>query len=131
MEIKWKINMLQQLDCDDKTIVQPDVLVLYDAGRLSGNTILGAPDLVVEVLSKATRKKDMFVKLNKYMNAGVKEYWMVDFEKMKVIVYDFLHENYPVIYGIHDVVPVGIFEGECQIDFGEIYEYLKSFGMVE
>lgn len=120
-----------QLDGDDKTIVQPDVLVLCDAGRLSGNTILGAPDLVVEVLSKATRKKDMFVKLNKYMNAGVKEYWMVDFEKMKVIVYDFLHENYPVIYGIHDVVPVGIFEGECQIDFGEIYEYLKSFGLVE
>lgn len=109
MEIKWKINMLQQLDCDDKTIVQPDVLVLCDAGRLSGNTILGAPDLVVEVLSKVTRKKDMFVKLNKYMNAGVKEYWMVDFEKMKVIVYDFLHENYSVIYGIHDVVPVGTF----------------------
>ena len=70
-----------QLDCDNKTIVQPDVLVLCDTSRLSGNTIWGAPDFVVEVLSKSTRKKDMFVKLNKYMNAGVREYWMVDFDK--------------------------------------------------
>lgn len=120
-----------QLDCDDKTIVQPDVLVLCDTSRLSGNTIWGAPDFVVEVLSNSTRKKDMFVKLNKYMNAGVREYWMVDFDKMKVVVYDFAGENYPVIYGIHDVIPVGIFGGECQIDFGEIYDYLKSFSLVE
>ena len=120
-----------QLDCDNKTIVQPDVLVLCDTSRLSGNTIWGAPDFVVEVLSKSTRKKDMFVKLNKYMNAGVREYWMVDFDKMKVVVYDFAGENYPVIYGIHDVIPVGIFGGECQIDFGEIYDYLKSFSLVE
>ena len=56
---------------------------------------------------------------------------MVDFDKMKVVVYDFAHENYPVIYGIHDVIPVGIFGGECQIDFREIYDYLKSFSLVE
>lgn len=42
-----------QLDCDNKTIVQPDVLVLCDTSRLSGNTIWGAPDFVVEVLSKS------------------------------------------------------------------------------
>ena len=57
-----------QLDCDDKTIVQPDVLVLCDTGRLSGNTITGAPDFIVEVLSKSTKKKDMFIKLNKYLH---------------------------------------------------------------
>ena len=119
-----------QLDCDDKTIVQPDVLVLCDTGKLSGNTISGAPDFIVEVISKSTRKKDMFLKLNKYMEAGVREYWMVDFEKMKVMVYDFNHDNYPIIYGTDSVVPVGIFEGECEIDFEEICEYLKSFSLL-
>lgn len=119
-----------QLDCDDKTIVQPDVLVLCDTGKLSGNTISGAPDFIVEVISKSTRKKDMFLKLNKYMEAGVREYWMVDFEKMKVLVYDFNHDNYPIIYGTDSVVPVGIFDGECEIDFGEICEYLKSFSLL-
>lgn len=119
-----------QLDCDDKTIVQPDVLVLCDVSRLSGNTISGAPDFIVEVLSKSTKKKDMFIKLNKYMNAGVREYWMVDFDKMKIPVYDFEHDNYPVLYGTDSVIPVGIFDGECTIDFGEITEYLKSFSLI-
>lgn len=119
-----------QLDCDDKTIVQPDVLVLCDVGRLSGNTISGAPDFIVEVLSKSTKKKDMFIKLNKYMNAGVHEYWIVDFDQLKILVYDFEHDNYPTIYGVDSVVPVGIFGGECKIDFKEIYEYLKSFSLL-
>ena len=37
-----------QLDCDEKTIVQPDVLILCDVSKLSGNTIVGAPDFIVE-----------------------------------------------------------------------------------
>ena len=119
-----------QIDCDDKTIVQPDVLVLCDTSKLLGNTISGAPDLIVEVLSKSTRKKDMFLKLNKYMEAGVREYWMIDLDKEKVLVYDFEHDNYPILYGMDAVVPVGIFSGECKVDFGEIYEYLKSFSLV-
>ena len=46
-----------QLDCDEKTIVQPDVLILCDVSKLSGNTIVGAPDFIVEILSPSTRKK--------------------------------------------------------------------------
>lgn len=72
----------------------------------------------------------MFIKLNKYMNAGVREYWMVDFDKMKILVYDFEHDNYPVLYGVDSVIPVGIFDGGCKIDFGEISEYLKSFALI-
>ena len=55
-----------QLDCDDKTIVQPDVLILCDRSKYTPQRIVGAPDFVVEVLSKSTREKDMFLKLNKY-----------------------------------------------------------------
>lgn len=119
-----------QLDCDDKTIVQPDVLVLCDRDKLTGNTIYGVPDFIAEVLSKSTRKKDMFLKLNKYMNAGVREYWMIDPEKQKVLVYDFEHDNYPVIYGFDTVVPIAMFAGECEVDFQEIYDYLKSFSLL-
>ena len=70
------------------------------------------------------------MKLNKYMEAGVREYWMIDLDKEKVLVYDFEHDNYPILYGMDAVVPVGIFSGECKVDFGEIYEYLKSFSLV-
>ena len=114
-----------QLDCDDRTMVQPDVLVVCDRERIHMNCVYGAPDFIVEIMSKATRKKDSIIKLNKYMNAGVREYWMVDTESRKVVVYDFAHEEYPVIYGGEDKVPVGIFDGECKVDFGEIYEHMN------
>lgn len=114
-----------QLDCDNKTMLQPDVLVVCDRSKIIRRCVCGAPDFVVEILSPATRKKDMFVKLNKYMNAGVREYWIIDPEQKKILSYDLEHLNYPVIYGFDAKVPVGIFGGECTVDFAAIYEYIS------
>ena len=87
-----------QLDCDDKTIVQPDVLILCDRSKYTPQRIVGAPDFVVEVLSKSTREKDMFLKLNKYRSAGVREYWMVDPDKKTVIAYHFENDDDLSVY---------------------------------
>jgi len=104
-----------QLDCDDKTIVQPDVLVVCDKEKLAnGKRVYGAPDLVIEVLSKSTRDKDRFLKGRKYQDAGVREYWMVDLNKEKVIIQDFAHED-NFIFGFDEQIPVGIFDGKCVI----------------
>ena len=75
--------------------------------------------------SSSTKKKDMYVKLGKYMEAGVREYWLVDPKGKKVIVYDFEAEVTPSIYGFSSKVPVGIFKGECEVDFAKIYEYIS------
>jgi len=114
-----------QLDCDDKTMIQPDVLVLCDRSKFQHGVVYGAPDLVVEVLSKSTKRKDATLKMTKYLAAGVREYWIVDPKQKKIIVYDFDHEDYPVIYGFESKVPVQIFNGECEVDFAEIYEYIS------
>lgn len=114
-----------QLDCNDKTIVQPDVFVICDREKILRHCLYGAPDLVVEILSKATRKKDMGIKQAKYMNAGVREYWIVDPDARKIVVYDLEQEKLPVIYGFGDSVPVRIFQGECVIDFAQIYGYIR------
>ena len=71
------------------------------------------------------RKKDMGLKLKKYITARVREYWMVDPDKKKVVVYDLEHNELPAIYGFEDQVPVKIFAGKCQIDFSEIYSYIE------
>ena len=113
-----------QLDCDNKTMVQPDVMVICKKDRINKKNILGAPDLVVEVLSKATRKKDMTIKLSKYTNAGVREYWIVDSKNERVIVYDIENDLGISLYTFDDQVPVRIFEGKCIVDFKEIKEYL-------
>ena len=89
------------------------------------NRIYGAPDFILEVLSKSTRRRDMVIKLQKYANAGVKEYWMVDIEGRRVFVYIFDEENYPVIYGFDSKVPVYIWGGQCEIDFSEVYNYIR------
>lgn len=64
---------------DDHTILQPDVVYLRPAhlDRI-GDRIHGAPDLVVEVLSRSTTNRDRVEKLDLYAQAGVAEYWIVD-----------------------------------------------------
>ena len=95
-----------QLDQDDKTMVQPDLMIVCDRKKL-------------------TRQKDSYLKLMKYQKAGVREYWLVDPDKKKVIVYDLEKVEIPVIYGFTDQVPVRIFDGKCVVDFSLIYENIK------
>lgn len=109
-----------QLDCDEYTMVQPDILIVCDPKKITDRCIVGSPDFVVEILSPSTRKKDITIKLRKYRTAGVREYWMVDLEKGHVIVYFFERSNLPVIYGMEDKIPVGIYDGKLVIDFVEI-----------
>ena len=114
-----------QLVCDNRTMVQPDVVIVCDRNKFQKGRIFGAPDLVVEVLSNSTKKKDIFIKGNKYWNAGVREYWMVDPIKKLVHVYEYEKEDFQTIYTFEDKVPVGIWNNECEVDFAEIYEYIS------
>ena len=97
-----------QLDMDNKTMVQPDVMIICKKDMIVKKNIFGCPDFIVEVLSSSTKKKDMSLKLAKYENAGVKEYWMVDPDKLKIIVYDFAHDYDVSIYGFEDKVQMSI-----------------------
>jgi len=116
-----------QLDCDDKTMVQPDVLIVCDRDKFQRGVIFGAPDFVVEILSKSTSRKDLGIKYHKYLDAGVNEYWVVYPDKKKVVVHDLagIREGLsplPEIYGEEAKVPVRIYGGACKVDFGRIYK---------
>ena len=115
-----------QLDCDNKTMVQPDVLILCDRNKLvKKGGIYGAPDFIVEVLSPSTKRKDMIKKNQKYLDAGVKEYWLVDPDEKRVYVYLYEAPEVLHMYTFEDEIPVGIFDGKCKINFAEIYEYIE------
>ncbi len=60
------------------TIVQPDISVICSAKKIIKKGCLGAPDLIIEILSPSTAKKDMHEKFHLYEKQGVKEYWIVD-----------------------------------------------------
>ena len=111
---------------DNKTMVQPDIFVVCDRDKLNkGNIIDCVPDFVIEILSPSTRYKDSGLKMNKYKDTGVKEYWLVDLEQKRVVVYEFAHTAIPQIYGFDSKVPVGIFGNQCEVDFTEIYQEIK------
>ena len=124
-----------RLDCDDRTMVQPDLLIVCPGDRPKnkytkedeGKRLNGAPDLAAEVLSPSTKEKDCTIKLRKYMNAGVKEYWIIDVENEKVMVYMFEKDYLPTQYSFDDVIPVGISNGVCDIDFRRIKEKIKRY----
>lgn len=60
------------------TVVQPDLCVICDQSKISdGKKCIGAPDLVVEILSPGNSQREMDVKFNLYEEAGVLEYWLV------------------------------------------------------
>ena len=114
-----------QLDRDDRTMVEPDVLVVCNRDQIRNKAIDGAPDFIVEVLSPSTREKDIWLKLHKYRKAGVREYWIVDPDGKTVTVYDFEHDSLPEKYGFESKVPVNIFGRKCEINFAEIYERIR------
>ena len=118
-----------QLDCDDRTMVQPDVLVVCDRSKITRAGVSGAPDLIVEIVSPSNWHMDSVIKLRKYRKAGVREYWMVIPEAKKVLTFVFEKGDEFTEYSFddpeHNKVPVDIWNGKCVVDFGEIYEQIR------
>lgn len=74
---------------DDKeifTVVQPDLCVICDENKLDDKGCIGAPDLVIEILSPGNSKREMKDKFELYQEAGVREYWIVDPNQESVII---------------------------------------------
>lgn len=116
-----------RLDRDNRTMVQPDLLVVCEEYDIGAKAFDGAPALTLEILSPSTRSKDMLLKLYKYQNAGVKEYWIVDPDHETVLVYDFREDNfYPEKYDFNSVIPIHISDGQCSIDFSRVNRALKK-----
>jgi len=113
-----------QLDCDDRTMLEPDIVVSCNLDKVMRRCIFGAPDFVLEVLSPSTKKKDLYTKLSKYYHAGCREYWVIDPDKETVTVHLFENDDELHLYTFDDKVPVGISNGDCEIDFSRIQEDL-------
>ncbi|MCX4326942.1 MAG: Uma2 family endonuclease [Lachnospiraceae bacterium] len=106
------------LNADDETYVEPDLSVICDKGRLTDKGCNGAPDWIIEIVSPGSRNMDYSKKLVKYSYAGVREYWIVDSEKNRIMVYNFEHGTVNE-YTFSDKVQAGIYE-DFEIDFSGI-----------
>lgn len=76
------------------TVVQPDICIICDTNKLDDYGCIGAPDLIVEVLSLSTSKNDYGIKFDLYEESAVKEYWIVNPELHTIEVYTLTKGKY-------------------------------------
>ena len=115
-----------QIDCDEDSMLQPDILVSCKKERREKWGIYGAPDMVVEITSPSTRTLDTKKKLEKYRDAGVREYWIIDLQKRVILTYFFERDINPYIYNFENNIPVAIFEDKCIVSFEAIAEEMEA-----
>jgi Uma2 family endonuclease len=98
-------------DADIRAVVQPDLSVICDPSKLDERGCLGAPDLIVEIISPGSFRQDMARKLALYERVGVREYWIV-FPVEKIVQVYVLgeHGKYGSFesYTVEDMLTVGI-----------------------
>ncbi|EOS23224.1 hypothetical protein C806_02729 [Lachnospiraceae bacterium 3-1] len=111
------------LNKDDKNYVEPDISVICDPDKLHDKGCMGAPDWIIEIVSPSSRQMDYYTKLFEYRTAGLKEYWIVDPEKDRILVYNFESEQ-TGDYTFSDSIKAGIYD-DLFIDFSQIAELLK------
>ena len=102
----------------NKNYDEPDISVICDRNKLNDKGCVGAPDWIIEIVSPGSRRMDYFTKLFKYRTAGVREYWLVDPDKNRILVYNFESED-TGDYSFTDSVPSGIYS-DFRIDFGKL-----------
>lgn len=85
-----EVRLFTSASGEDPNVVQPDIIVICDEDRINDeNKYEGIPSLIVEVVSPATKGKDMITKPNLYMKSGILEYWIVNPENKTITQYTF------------------------------------------
>jgi Uma2 family endonuclease len=107
LAVDWKI--------DDQTVVQPDNLVICHT-PLNPAFIQKAPNLIFEILSESTKKRDRTVKYDLYEKEGVKYYVIVDPVDKIGKVYQLINGRYSCVLTTHDET-IDFDLNECTIDF--------------
>lgn len=111
------------------SVVQPDLCVICDKSKIDAKGCLGAPDWIIEILSRGNSKKDMQLKYALYQESGVKEYWLVYPGEQAVhqFVLDDAAGQYQLLnmYGNDDIAIPQLFP-DCQIDLREVFEPVEE-----
>ncbi len=116
-----------RLDCDDKTMVQPDVLILCDKSKICKWGIMGAPDFCLEIVFESTSRKDYIKKLQKYTEAGVKEYWILDPIRKVLMTYNWKDNYMPHMHPLEGKVGMVLYDEELQIDLDAIAALIQDY----
>ncbi|SHM37056.1 Putative restriction endonuclease [Cyclobacterium lianum] len=91
-DVRLPVASRKHTDID--TVVQPDLCVVCDPDKLDDLGCLGAPDLIVEILSPGNNKKELQLKYDVYEASGVKEYWVIHPDERTLLIYTLEDRKY-------------------------------------
>ncbi len=116
-----------RLDCDDRTMVQPDILILCDKSKICKWGINGAPDFCLEIVSESTARKDYIKKLQKYTEAGVKEYWIIDPFRKVLVSYHWKDNYIPHMRPLEGKAGLTLYNEELELDLDAIASLIRDY----
>ena len=104
------------------TVVQPDICVICDLSKIDEAGCVGAPDLVVEILSKGNNKKELRNKYEVYEESGVLEYWIIWPDEQTLLIYTLTEGKYVPsrVYTNGDIISTPILPG-FELDLEEVF----------
>jgi Uma2 family endonuclease len=79
---------------DIYTVVQPDISVICDPSKLDDAGCIGAPDIVIEILSPGNNRKELQNKYEVYKESGVQEYWVIHPDEQTLLIYTLVNGKY-------------------------------------
>jgi Uma2 family endonuclease len=106
------VRLFYKEDESDDTVVQPDLSVICDEQKRGYEGGRGAPNLIVEVLSPSNTSEEYVRKFNLYLEAGVREYWVVAPKSKTVQVFVLENGSYKgTVYRSSATVPSEVLAG--------------------
>jgi len=123
-DVRFPKNNDSKSDKQVYTVLQPDLYIVCDLSKLDDRGCLGAPDLVIEIISAKNSKRDIKDKFEIYQEHGVREYWIVNpnDENVTVFVLDEKGKfQFVGIYAEDDKIPVNIFTGDLKVDLTKVF----------
>ncbi len=110
-------------DEDSMTVVQPDLSIVCDRTKLRKTGYAGVPEMIIEVISPSSAKRDRLLKFNEYEKAGVKEYWIVAPLEKIVMVFILNKDNQygrPDVYSEDGMITTSIFN-DLTVDLSKVF----------
>ena len=108
---------------DSKNVVEPDISIICDKSLLDDSGCKGTPDMIIEIISPSAGRKDKLEKFNKYEQAGLKEYWIVEPQEKMVSIFtlqDNMRFGRPNLHSSEDKVKVSIFD-DLLIELNKVF----------
>ncbi len=111
---------------DIYTVVQPDICVICDKSKLDDAGCIGAPDLIIEILSPGNNRKELHNKYEVYEESGVQEYWIIQPEDQNLLIYTMVDGKYKAskLFTSGDVITTPIMPG-FKLDLEEVFNGLS------